>query len=73
MPVARTKVRQGAHLKVWRQKSGTSPGSFRDYDAKDIPSEASFLEMLDIVNESLTESRMNRDYAAAAVKNSLSV
>jgi succinate dehydrogenase / fumarate reductase, iron-sulfur subunit len=42
-------------LKVWRQRSGTSPGSFRDYDAKDIPAEASFLEMLDIVNESLTE------------------
>ena len=30
-----------------------SPGSFKDYDAKDIPSEASFLEMLDIVNEAL--------------------
>jgi succinate dehydrogenase / fumarate reductase, iron-sulfur subunit len=40
-------------LKVWRQKDGTSPGSFKDYDAKDIPSEASFLEMLDIVNETL--------------------
>ncbi|MBV8378284.1 MAG: succinate dehydrogenase/fumarate reductase iron-sulfur subunit [Verrucomicrobia bacterium] len=41
-------------LKVWRQKNAVSPGSFKDYDAKDIPSEASFLEMLDIVNESLT-------------------
>ena len=30
-------------LKVWRQKDGRSPGSFKDYDAKDIPSEASFL------------------------------
>jgi succinate dehydrogenase iron-sulfur subunit len=40
-------------LKVWRQKDGTSPGSFKDYDAKSIPSEASFLEMLDIVNETL--------------------
>ena len=40
-------------LKVWRQKDGRSPGSFKDYDAKDIPSEASFLEMLDIVNETL--------------------
>ena len=42
-------------LKVWRQKDGASPGSFKDYDAKDIPSEASFLEMLDIVNEILVE------------------
>jgi succinate dehydrogenase / fumarate reductase, iron-sulfur subunit len=43
-------------LKVWRQKDGASAGSFTDYDAKDIPSEASFLEMLDIVNETLLES-----------------
>ena len=43
-------------LKVWRQKDGASAGSFNDYDAKDIPSEASFLEMLDIVNETLVES-----------------
>jgi succinate dehydrogenase / fumarate reductase iron-sulfur subunit len=43
-------------LKVWRQKDGSSAGSFTDYEAKDIPSEASFLEMLDIVNETLLES-----------------
>jgi len=43
-------------LKVWRQKDGASAGSFTDYEAKDIPSEASFLEMLDIVNETLLES-----------------
>ena len=42
-------------LKVWRQKDGRSPGSFKDYEAKDIPSQASFLEMLDIVNEALME------------------
>ena len=42
-------------LKVWRQKDGASPGSFKDYDAKNIPGEASFLEMLDIVNEVLNE------------------
>jgi succinate dehydrogenase / fumarate reductase iron-sulfur subunit len=42
-------------LKVWRQKDGVSPGSFKDYDAKNIPSEASFLEMLDIVNETLLD------------------
>src|ERR1700685_4439428 len=43
-------------LKVWRQKDGASTGSFTDYEAKDIPSEASFLEMLDIVNETMLES-----------------
>jgi len=43
-------------LKVWRQKNGAAEGSFKDYGAKEIPSEASFLEMLDIVNETLAES-----------------
>jgi succinate dehydrogenase / fumarate reductase iron-sulfur subunit len=41
-------------LKVWRQKDANSQGSFKDYSATNIPSEASFLEMLDIVNENLT-------------------
>lgn len=40
-------------LRVWRQKTATSPGNFAEYAAKNIPSEASFLEMLDIVNEDL--------------------
>jgi succinate dehydrogenase / fumarate reductase iron-sulfur subunit len=40
-------------LKVWRQKNSKTPGSFVDYKAEDIPEEASFLEMLDIVNEGL--------------------
>jgi len=40
-------------LKVWRQKNATDAGSIESYDAKDIPTEASFLEMLDIVNEGL--------------------
>ncbi len=38
-------------LKVWRQKSATSEGVLETHDAKNIPLEASFLEMLDIVNE----------------------
>jgi succinate dehydrogenase / fumarate reductase, iron-sulfur subunit len=42
-------------LKIWRQKNASSPGQFTDYDAKGIPEEASFLEMLDIVNEGLIE------------------
>ncbi len=40
-------------LKVWKQPNRDSRGQFVTYDAKDIPPEASFLEMLDIVNERL--------------------
>jgi succinate dehydrogenase / fumarate reductase, iron-sulfur subunit len=43
------------HLKIWRQTNSTAPGSFRDYPAENIPAEASFLEMLDIVNEGLIQ------------------
>ncbi len=42
-------------LRVWRQKGPTDAGHFEQYPAKDIPEEASFLEMLDIVNEHLQE------------------
>lgn len=40
-------------LKVWRQSGPKDAGSIQTYEAKDIPDEASFLEMLDIVNERL--------------------
>jgi succinate dehydrogenase / fumarate reductase, iron-sulfur subunit len=40
-------------LQVWRQKDAKTAGSFVDYKAEQIPDEASFLEMLDIVNEGL--------------------
>lgn len=43
------------HLKVWRQKNTNSPGKLEEYEAKNIPDEASFLEMVDIVNEDLIE------------------
>jgi succinate dehydrogenase / fumarate reductase iron-sulfur subunit len=42
------------HLKVWRQNRG-APGHFQDIDAPDIPDHASFLEMMDIVNERLIQ------------------
>jgi succinate dehydrogenase / fumarate reductase iron-sulfur subunit len=42
-------------LKVWRQKNSSSAGKFVDYDAPDIPGHCSFLEMLDIVNEGLSQ------------------
>lgn len=44
-------------LKVWRQNNTSAPGGFTDYEAKNIPEEASFLEMLDIVNEGLIERK----------------
>ena len=40
-------------LKVWRQKSAADPGRFEIYEAKDISSDLSFLEMLDVVNDDL--------------------
>lgn len=44
------------YLKIWRQDGGEFPGRFQDIEADGIPVEASFLEMLDIVNERLVEA-----------------
>ena len=41
------------NLKVWRQKNAETAGRLVDYAARNIPEDASFLEMLDIVNEDL--------------------
>jgi succinate dehydrogenase / fumarate reductase iron-sulfur subunit len=41
------------HLKIWRQKSNLDRGHFADYDIKDISTDMSFLEMLDVLNEQL--------------------
>jgi len=41
-------------LHVWRQAGPSAPGRFETYQAKDMSEHASFLEMLDLVNESLT-------------------
>ena len=43
-------------LKVWRQSGPDAEGHIETYDAKDIPTSASFLEMLDIVNEGIITS-----------------
>jgi len=40
-------------LKIWRQPNAKAEGKFVDYDAPEIPPQASLLEMLDIVNERL--------------------
>jgi succinate dehydrogenase / fumarate reductase iron-sulfur subunit len=42
-------------LHVWRQTGPADPGGFKRYEASDVSDHASFLEMLDIVNERLIE------------------
>ncbi len=42
-------------LHVWRQKGPNAPGAFVTYAAEGISPDASFLEMLDVVNERLSE------------------
>lgn len=42
-------------LKVWRQKSATVQGAFEIYEVKDVSTDSSFLEMLDILSEELVE------------------
>jgi succinate dehydrogenase iron-sulfur subunit len=43
-------------LHVWRQKNADDKGKFEQYQAKDISSDMSFLEMLDVVNEDLIKN-----------------
>jgi len=40
-------------LKVWRQKGPDSRGRLETYNAKDISTDMSFLEMIDVINEQL--------------------
>jgi succinate dehydrogenase / fumarate reductase iron-sulfur subunit len=40
-------------LKIWRQSNAKSPGKLVDYEMRDVSSDTSFLEMLDILNEKL--------------------
>lgn len=40
-------------LKVWRQKSTSTPGAFETYQASGISPDMSFLEMMDVLNEDL--------------------
>ena len=42
-------------LHVWRQSTRDGEGRFVEYAARDISPDASFLEMLDVVNEGLIE------------------
>jgi len=40
-------------LKIWRQPDAKTPGKLVDYEVRDISPNTSFLEMLDILNETL--------------------
>ncbi len=42
-------------LKIWRQDSADGPGRFETYRVDGISGETSFLEMLDVLNEQITE------------------
>lgn len=40
-------------LKVWRQKNSKENGSFQDYQMDDVSEDMSFLEMFDVLNDTL--------------------
>ncbi|PRY87664.1 succinate dehydrogenase/fumarate reductase iron-sulfur subunit [Mongoliibacter ruber] len=42
-------------LKIWRQKNISDKGGFKDYKVTDISKDMSFLEMLDVLNEQLSD------------------
>ncbi len=42
-------------LMIWRQKNANSKGFFEEHNLNDVSPDMSFLEMLDILNESLIE------------------
>ncbi|MGE3680479.1 MAG: succinate dehydrogenase/fumarate reductase iron-sulfur subunit [Bdellovibrionales bacterium] len=41
------------NLKIWRQAGPDAPGQFMEFQAANVSSDMSFLEMLDVVNEDL--------------------
>lgn len=43
-------------LKVWRQKNAKDQGHFEEYAANNVSTDASFLEMIDTVNEDLIKN-----------------
>ena len=42
-------------LKIWRQRGPKEPGQFVNYSLDNVPTDISFLEMLDMLNEQLVE------------------
>ena len=47
-------------LKIWRQSGPADSGRFESHVIDEISDEASFLELLDILNESLIEAGRKR-------------
>ncbi|MEQ8719594.1 MAG: succinate dehydrogenase/fumarate reductase iron-sulfur subunit [Acidimicrobiales bacterium] len=43
-------------LKIWRQNGPDDPGRFTTHDISGVPDDASFLEMLDLLNENLQDA-----------------
>jgi succinate dehydrogenase / fumarate reductase iron-sulfur subunit len=50
------KKRISLTLKVWRQTENADKGRFETHELKDISTDMSFLEMLDVLNEALTRA-----------------
>ncbi len=44
------------NLRVWRQRNSEAQGALENYQVKNISSEMSFLEMIDVLNEELIET-----------------
>lgn len=42
-------------IRYWKQDGPKDPGHFDEREMRDIPTDTSFLEMLDILNEQLVE------------------
>ena len=42
-------------LKIWRQENAQAKGGFKNYAVKGVSADSSFLEMLDVLNESLVD------------------
>ncbi len=42
-------------LKIWRQSAADKEGKLVTYDMNDVSEDMSFLEMLDVLNERLTQ------------------
>ena len=53
MPIALKLINLNLTLKIWRQKSAKDKGQIVAYNVTDISDHMSFLEMLDVLNESL--------------------
>ncbi|TFF38535.1 succinate dehydrogenase/fumarate reductase iron-sulfur subunit [Mucilaginibacter psychrotolerans] len=43
------------YLKIWRQDSPATPGAMKNYELDDVSADMSFLEMMDLLNESLIQ------------------